>query len=828
MKRFTRLISFTLATIMLFSLIPISASAVTLVKDMKIVCFGDSLTHFGSYKSGAIDEYGNAIYVNSYPDHLATFTGAEVYNAGRGGDSTDMAATRLQNEVINQNPDVVVICLGMNDQAYNSTNTCSMTSVEAYRANLERFARMITAKGIDVIFLTPNPVYAPYYATRGDNYNYGNMPQYCNAMREVAIKYGCGLVDANYEYTSDSNLKNYILAGDGIHQSDTGRRYFASLVAEYLASKYENYKRAEMTIVCKDNNGKVLKQYTIVGTEGALITIPSPDLGEGYTAITADINTTFVKNATHTFTYESTVSTAITNALNANVDTNMSAYISMLVNNATNLLSASELDFDDIGKTTVLLQNAINDVAVLSYGATYSATAPTYDTYVDLDDDGIRLTDGYKSYENGWDSRYSAWSSVQPEIILDLGANVKSNTFKGYFGWIAPAGVAAPSVVNVSYSTDKINWSTAIATVKSTIGTTNTTDAKGTWNRDMFTATLNLPAEMRYVKFNIKPTGSFTWVDELEVCYDSSIVSDPDDLDASSTYTTSDLYRQGGADMNWGWDENAAITYPDEGGNSLIDGVIGAGDIMNACWTGFHKNTPEYITTGYHRITFDLGEEKNVGTVDVYFGTIALGFGVTAPASVQVLVSDNGTDFKSVKTAEPTDTANVNGFTTVEKVTLPVNKKARYVELRFVSGNWAFVSEVEITAGEVYDHVCSADENGWYKDAQNHWKECSCGELLEYSEHIAGDWIDDEQGSQVQFCTVCGYEMNSRSFMLGDINRNGQIEARDYFILKSACFDIYTLDEYETLAADINHNGQIEARDYFLLKRACFGNYIIR
>ena len=117
MKKFSRLISLALAAIMVFALIPISASADILVKDLKIVCFGDSITHFGSYQTGQNDPFGNAIYANSYPDHLASYTGATVENAGRAGDSTDMAATRLQSEVFDQNPNVVVISLGMNDQA---------------------------------------------------------------------------------------------------------------------------------------------------------------------------------------------------------------------------------------------------------------------------------------------------------------------------------------------------------------------------------------------------------------------------------------------------------------------------------------------------------------------------------------------------------------------------------------------------------------------------------------------------------------------------------------------------------------------------------------
>ncbi|MBQ5837631.1 MAG: hypothetical protein IIW39_03055, partial [Clostridia bacterium] len=38
------------------------------------------------------------------------------------------------------------------------------------------------------------------------------------------------------------------------------------------------------------------------------------------------------------------------------------------------------------------------------------------------------------------------------------------------------------------------------------------------------------------------------------------------------SYTVSQLFRQGGADTGWGWDANAAITYPDEDGKTLTDG----------------------------------------------------------------------------------------------------------------------------------------------------------------------------------------------------------------------------------------------------------------
>lgn len=42
----------------------------------------------------------------------------------------------------------------------------------------------------------------------------------------------------------------------------------------------------------------------------------------------------------------------------------------------------------------------------------------------------------------------------------------------------------------------------------------------------------------------------------------------------------------------------------------------------------------------------------------------------------------------------------------------------------------------------------------WQKDADGHWKECSCGEKSEFAAHIPGD---EATKDSPQVCTVCGY-----------------------------------------------------------------------
>ena len=62
--------------------------------------------------------------------------------------------------------------------------------------------------------------------------------------------------------------------------------------------------------------------------------------------------------------------------------------------------------------------------------------------------------------------------------------------------------------------------------------------------------------------------------------------------------------------------------------------------------------------------------------------------------------------------------------------------------------------------------------------------------------------------------------------VIGDVNANGKIDARDYLLLKRAYFGTYELTCDDAIA-DINGNGKIDARDYLLLKRAYFGTYTI-
>lgn len=267
----------------------VSASALnTSLKNKTIIAFGDSLT--------ARTGYVNMLY---------GYLGTEVVNAGVGGNNTVHAKARFETDVLALDPDIVIICFGMNDQAAYVSSGKPIIDLATYRSNLEYFASTLQAAGTDVVFMTPNPVYTAtgYYVKGGYglDYGYGHMDLFCNAMREVAAEYGCGLIDINYE-CSFENMASFMAYGDGIHQSTAGHQRYAELISDYLFAAYDDTEKAVMTVTAKDSEGNTVKTYTYTGHVGAHITIATPEI-EGYVTSDEDIKTTFADGASFSFTY---------------------------------------------------------------------------------------------------------------------------------------------------------------------------------------------------------------------------------------------------------------------------------------------------------------------------------------------------------------------------------------------------------------------------------------------------------------------------------------------------------------------------------------------
>lgn len=134
-----------------------------------IAFLGDSVTQgcFEIYRDGELlrtvfdsangyAERTKRVLAMLYPE-----TSLSIINAGINGGSAANGALRLDRDVLCHDPDLVVVCFGLND--------CNDDSVEAadYAASLREIFQKIHAAGKEVVFMTPNMMntYIPHTVT---------------------------------------------------------------------------------------------------------------------------------------------------------------------------------------------------------------------------------------------------------------------------------------------------------------------------------------------------------------------------------------------------------------------------------------------------------------------------------------------------------------------------------------------------------------------------------------------------------------------------------------------------------------------------------------
>lgn len=213
-----KILYFLVSLVMITSILPFSA----LADDLTVIAFGDSIT--------AADKWQK---------HIEAEYGIDIINAGVGGDTTNSAKARFKKDVLNKNPDIVFISLGVNDCAIDMTR---YVDLETYKANMAYFIDECQKIGAKVIVNIPTPVVDEQYLTRhkaepfepygGPN---GIVTVYADACREVAIEKGVAFADLNaYFQGLDGGYAKYF--PDGVHPNDTGYKMYANVAMEAYQS----------------------------------------------------------------------------------------------------------------------------------------------------------------------------------------------------------------------------------------------------------------------------------------------------------------------------------------------------------------------------------------------------------------------------------------------------------------------------------------------------------------------------------------------------------------------------------------------------------------
>lgn len=145
------------------SCLALAAGAAPFGDGDRVVFWGDSITHGGSYVKMLAD-----FYLTRYPDRAVRF-----YNAGVGGDNAGAARTRFEEDVRRWDPTVVALMFGMNDSWRDIYSPVKMADPKhraqvpareqacyaTYTNNLTRLACMLRAgtPRARLMFLTPTP-----------------------------------------------------------------------------------------------------------------------------------------------------------------------------------------------------------------------------------------------------------------------------------------------------------------------------------------------------------------------------------------------------------------------------------------------------------------------------------------------------------------------------------------------------------------------------------------------------------------------------------------------------------------------------------------------
>jgi lysophospholipase L1-like esterase len=189
-------------------------------KPKKIIFFGDSITELGVKEGGYVSLIKKSLDPSKY----------EVIGAGIGGNKVYDLYLRLEEDVLNKKPDLVVIYIGVNDvwhKQSSRTGTDQNKFVKFYQALINK----ITANGAEVILCTP--------AVIGEKKNGANemdaeLDKYAAEIRKLAAVNKLPLVDLRSMFTTYNLTNNTtdsakdVLTYDGVHLNDKGNQMVAA------------------------------------------------------------------------------------------------------------------------------------------------------------------------------------------------------------------------------------------------------------------------------------------------------------------------------------------------------------------------------------------------------------------------------------------------------------------------------------------------------------------------------------------------------------------------------------------------------------------------
>ncbi len=207
----------------LFAVIPalsiVLFFASMIAKPKKIIFFGDSITQAGVQPGG---------YITLIKKNLDS-TKYNVIGAGIGGNKVYDLYLRLEDDVLNKKPDLVVIYVGVNDvwhKLSSRTGTDQDKFVKFYQALINK----ISGNGAKLVLVTPAVIGEK---KTGTNEMDKDLDKYSDEIRKLATSNNIPLVDLRKLFTAYDAANNAedvakgILTKDGVHLNEKGNQLLA-------------------------------------------------------------------------------------------------------------------------------------------------------------------------------------------------------------------------------------------------------------------------------------------------------------------------------------------------------------------------------------------------------------------------------------------------------------------------------------------------------------------------------------------------------------------------------------------------------------------------
>ena len=225
--------------------------------ELKIVFLGDSITEAGVYdKEVGVEYNGELVYPNytGFITFLSQSTPKNTQLIGKGisGDKVSDLLTRYKKDVIDLNPDIVFIYIGIND-VWHKYDFGTGSDIDLYENGLRQIISEIQNIGSKVVLCTPTVIgenygdftlanqYVEQYRDAKTMESMNNdLDAFSDVVRNLSSEYNTDLLDLRKiftSYISENNPNNEpsgILTYDGVHLNDQGNKLIADKMINFI------------------------------------------------------------------------------------------------------------------------------------------------------------------------------------------------------------------------------------------------------------------------------------------------------------------------------------------------------------------------------------------------------------------------------------------------------------------------------------------------------------------------------------------------------------------------------------------------------------------